>query len=81
MSNILLYIHLVWGTKNREPVLLNEPRTVLFKHIQENAFKKHIVIDRINGYLDHVHCLLKLDGKQSVSDIAQLLKGESSYWG
>jgi len=38
------------------------------------------MIEEVNGYYDHVHCLVKLKPAQSVSKIVNLLKGESSRW-
>lgn len=73
-------IHVVWGTKHREPVLTDEKRKRLFGHIRENAKKKGIYIDTLGGYTDHVHCLLSLGGDQTVSKVVQLIKGESSFW-
>jgi REP element-mobilizing transposase RayT len=34
----------------------------------------------VNGYYDHVHCLISLSSDQSIEKIAQLIKGESSFW-
>jgi len=52
----------------------------LFAHIRENAKKKNICIDFINGYTDHVHVLVSLNDDLSIGKIAQLIKGESSHW-
>jgi REP element-mobilizing transposase RayT len=52
----------------------------VFNHIKENAKTKNIHIDFINGYTDHVHCLVSLNDDLSIGKIAQLLKGESSFW-
>ena len=52
----------------------------VFQHIKENAKTKNIHIDFINGYTDHVHCLVSLNDDLSIGKIAQLLKGESSHW-
>lgn len=41
---------------------------------------KKIYLDRVNGYHDHVHCLVSLGSDQTIEKIAQLIKGESSYW-
>jgi len=46
----------------------------------ENARQKGIYIDFINGYLDHVHCLISIGNDQQISKIIQLIKGESSFW-
>ena len=73
-------MHLVWTTKNREPILTQEIRRAIFKHIRENAKKKGIYIDYINGHLEQVHCLISMGNGQTIDNILMLLKGESSYW-
>lgn len=81
MSFIKIYIHFVWSTKNREPFLnTKELRQKVWNHMKENAKEKDIFIDFINGYSDHCHCLVSLGKDQTISKIAQLLKGESSFW-
>ena len=80
MSYVKIMIHSVWGTKNREPLLVKEKRVELFSHILENARTKQIYIDTINGYTDHVHCLISLGVEQSIAKVIQLIKGESAYW-
>jgi len=72
---------MVFSTKNREPYLSSrEIRRQVFQHIRENALEKKIRLEGINGYDDHVHCLLYLDKEQSISEVAHLIKGESSRW-
>ena len=80
MACVKIWVHTVWGTKNREPILLKEIRKVLFQHIKENARKKNIYIDFINGFNDHVHCLLALNADMALSKTMQLIKGEAAYW-
>ena len=80
MSYLKIWIHAVWATKNREPLLTTEVRRKLFDHIRENAKGKKIYLDHINGYTDHVHCLISLGADQTISKTIQLLKGESAYW-
>ena len=80
MPQLKIWVHFVWSTKNREPMLIKEIRTPLFSHIRENARAKGIYLDFIGGYLDHVHSLISLGGEQSISRIAQLIKGESAHW-
>ena len=80
MSYVRNWIHAVWGTKNRAPFLTEKIRGVLFSHILENAREKGIHIDSINGYLDHVHCLIAVDADKSIAQTMQLIKGESSRW-
>jgi putative transposase len=80
MGYLKIWVHLVWTTKNREPVLSSNIRNLVFDHIRENAAKKGIYIDFINGYLEHVHCLISLGPGQNIDKVLMLLKGESSYW-
>ncbi|MEJ0103506.1 MAG: IS200/IS605 family transposase [Bacteroidota bacterium] len=80
MPYIRVWIHFVWSTKNREPILIQPFRNQLFGHIKENAKKKGIFLDRVNGYYDHVHCLISLGSADTIEKTAQLIKGESSFW-
>jgi REP-associated tyrosine transposase len=80
MSYIRILVHCVWTTKDRIPFLNDEVREKVIYHIRENSLKKGIYIDHINGYHQHLHALISLGGKQNVSDIMQLIKGESSFW-
>ncbi len=80
MPWVRVWIHFVWSTKDREPLLTAEIRKRLFAHIRANARKKGIYIDFINGYVDHVHCLISLGTDQTIGKIMQLVKGESSNW-
>ena len=81
MSYIKIYVHAVWSTKDRVPLLADKViRQAMWDHIRENAVQKGIFIDTINGYVDHCHCLISLGGDQSIRKIVQLIKGESSNW-
>jgi putative transposase len=80
MSAIKLIIHIVWSTKNRAKLLLPETRKHLFQHMREYATTKNINIVKLNGYLDHVHCLIYLSSTEKLAEIVKLLKGESSHW-
>ena len=81
MGYTKIFIHLIWSTKNRVPYLDSvDLRSKVWMHIKENADKKNIVIDAINGHSDHCHCLISLSRDQSISDIMRLLKDESAYW-
>ncbi len=80
MPWIKVWLHFVWATKDHFPFLTDEIRPKVFQHIRENARSKGIYIDHINGYLDHVHCLISLGNDQTIEKIMQLIKGESSFW-
>ena len=81
MSWVRIWVHLVFSTRERIPFFnSNELREKVFKHIKENAKSKNIWMDSINGFLEHIHCLISLNKDQTLSNLAQLIKGESSHW-
>jgi putative transposase len=81
MSWVRVWIHIVFSTKNRTPFLDSHLlRERFFHHIMQNSKEKEIWIDSVNGYQDHVHCLISLGKDQTISKVVQLIKGESSYW-
>jgi REP element-mobilizing transposase RayT len=81
MSWVRIWIHLVFSTKNQTPFLNSrELRDKVFGHISANAKEKEIWFDSVNGHKEHIHCLISLGREQTISKVAQLIKGESSFW-
>ncbi len=80
MSFVRVWIHAVWGTKNREHFLAKTIRPQVLSHIRGNAKEKGIYIDRVNGDSDHLHCLFGLNADVTIAKTLQLIKGESAYW-
>jgi putative transposase len=80
MSYIRIWVHSVWTTNKRIPYLTDKIREEVIYHIHENSRLKGIYIDHINGYHEHLHALISLGGSQSVSEVMQKIKGESSFW-
>ena len=71
----------LFGQLRKENLFLDKTiRQKLFSHIRENALAKNIHIDFINGHIDHIHILVSLNADQTIANIIQLIKGESSYW-
>jgi REP element-mobilizing transposase RayT len=81
MSWTRIFIHLIFSTKDRVRYLdTKELRRKTSLHIKKNAMIKNIRLDCVNGYSDHTHCLLALEKDQRISEVAHLIKGESSFW-
>ena len=80
MSYSGVYIHMVFTTKYNRGILDDSIRRKIFFHILENAKAKGINLVCLNGYTNHLHCLIRLGRELSISRTAQLIKGESSYW-
>jgi len=80
MSYVKILVHLVFSTKGREAMLSKEIRQSIYQHILENCKEKQIFLQAINGYNEHIHCLISLGKDQSIAQVSQLIKGESSFW-
>ena len=75
-----LYIQIVFAIKNREAILKKEIRYRVFEYmsgiISQMGHKSIIV----NGVSDHVHILVGLDPKYSISDTVHDIKRSSSLF-
>lgn len=75
-----LWVHLVWSTKNRQPLIHLQLKKPLYDRMREIADEKDFRIDFINGIEDHVHLLVSLKSTQSVCTVVKDLKGITSIW-
>ena len=80
MPHTKLWVHCVWATRNRAPVMGAEVRRLLIGYIRDYSRQNNIFIDRIDGSCEHLHLLLSLGADQSVSKVVQRLKGASAHW-
>ncbi len=75
-----IWLHLVFSTKNREPLIKeeieNETHQFLWKELNGLGCPPRI----INGMPDHVHLLFRLNPQKSVADVVKQIKGSSSHW-
>jgi len=74
------WIHLIWGTLNREKLLNKGAAAGLSRYLGEYAEKQgvYMKINYVNA--DHVHALIDLPTAFSIEKLMQLLKGSSSHW-
>lgn len=75
-----VWLHLVWSTKLRKPLLFRSFRFDLFNYLKKYSVENDILLDVINGVEDHVHLLIRLKTTQKISEVVNLLKGVSSRW-
>ncbi len=73
-------MHFVWSTKKRERIITKELNQNLILHFKEYGEENSIYVDTVYGEMEHVHLLAGLKPTQAPSDIANLIKGESSHW-
>jgi REP element-mobilizing transposase RayT len=75
-----VWIHAVWTTKNRVPLIHSNYMVEFCTFIRKNTREKGMMVDMVNGVEDHLHCLFRMRPSQSISNIMQQIKGGSSYW-
>ena len=74
-----LFYHLIWSTKNREPLINNDNKGLLSKFIIEKALTLRCKIFAFNCVCDHVHLLLYIPPNLAVSMAINGFKGYSSH--
>ena len=74
------WIHLIWGTLNRDRLLNKKAAAGLSRYLVEYADEQalYMKINFVNP--DHVHALIDLPTGFSIEKMVQLLKGSSSHW-
>jgi len=75
-----IWMHFVWTTNKRERIIVKTLMSELISHYKEYGKIKDIYVDTVNGGMEHLHLLVGLKPSQSASEVANLLKGESSNW-
>jgi len=75
-----VWVHLVWATLERRPLLTKPAAAKLSAHLTHYAGEKGIYmkINFVNA--DHVHALVDLPTGLSIEEMMQWLKGGSSHW-
>lgn len=73
-------VHCVFSTKNRSDLITDEVRQALCAYIFGIARNLDIEILALGGTANHVHILMALPAKQSLSNAIRDLKANSSRW-
>ena len=79
-NKVELYVHLVWATWDRAPLIMPNMERALYRSIGEIAQSLGCRVLAINGMPDHVHVLLRIPATLPVSKLVQQLKGFSSHF-
>ncbi len=77
-SNV--WIHAVFATKDRQPIITLDLEEVLFPFIYDEFSQLGCKLKIVNGLSDHIHCLFMLDSKKSYAEVMKQIKGSSSHF-
>ncbi len=75
-----LYYHLVWATKNRLPLITNDIEENLYNHIIGKADSIECITHAIGGIENHIHLVISIPPKLSITTFVQNIKGSSSHY-
>ena len=73
-----VYLHFVWTTEGRQPLLDPHLERAVFRCIEAEAAKLGCIVFALGGMPDHVHAVLRLPTRLSIARLAQQVKGVSS---
>ncbi len=75
-----LHYHLVFSTKNREPLIAREWRPRLHQYLGGTVMGLGCVCENVGGVEDHVHLLIGMKATHCLADVLRELKKASSTW-
>jgi putative transposase len=75
-----LYCHIVFSTKNREPLIDAAIEDELYAYIGGILRERKGVLSAAGGVEDHVHLLVSMGREWAVSDLVRDIKANSSRW-
>lgn len=75
-----VYLHIVFSTKNREPILADDWRDELFRVLDGAANNLDCRSLLVGGMADHVHMLVALGRTITIADAVGKIKSTSSLW-
>ena len=79
-SYISLYIHVVFSTKGRQPLIVPDIQNRLWAYMGGIARENQMKALSVGGMNDHAHILLSLPATLPVAKAVQLIKGGASKW-
>lgn len=82
MANIFtqIHIHTVFAVQNRVSLISKDWEDRLYQYITGIIQNNNHKLIAINGVPDHIHILFGMRPTQSLSDLMQDIKGDSSKW-
>jgi REP element-mobilizing transposase RayT len=78
-SHAELYVHLVWSTWDRVPLLAGEVRDSAYRLLQDECRRMGVEVMAIGGVEDHVHLLVRMPAAVSTAAVVKQLKGATSH--
>ena len=79
-SFVSMPVHLVFSTKNREALILDDLQSRLYEYIGGALRAQKCKLVAAGGMPDHVHLLVLLSKQVALADLLREMKSASSKW-
>jgi REP element-mobilizing transposase RayT len=79
-THLSLYCHLIFSTKDRQPLILDAWRERLHAYLGGVIRAEGAVPHAVGGTIDHVHVLIGLRATHRLADLVREVKSTSSQW-
>jgi putative transposase len=79
-TRVELYVHLVWATWNRAPLITADIEQRLYAVMHQRAVAQRVRVIAIGGVQDHVHMLVRVPATAVLSEVVGQIKGASSHF-
>ena len=73
------YCHLVWGTKNREPLIDEQIAEVSARSVRSICAEHRVILHATGIMPDHVHLAVSIPPSLAISDFVRYTKSSSSF--
>lgn len=73
-----LFYHIIWSTKNREPLLTPDIEPAIYGFLRAKAIGLGAIVFALNGTLDHTHLVTAIPPKIAVAKFVGQIKGVAS---
>ena len=74
-----LYLHLIWSTWDRLPLIKPDIESRLYSAIAQKAESLKCRVIAIGGDIDHVHLFVRLPTTIAIAELVKLVKGSTSH--
>lgn len=75
-----LFYHVVWATKNRQPLIDYQWEETLYRYMLGKADSLSCVVHAVNGMTDHIHVVASIPPTLAIADFVKNIKGSSAHY-
>lgn len=78
-SKIRVYVHVVWRTWDRLPLLTPQRQEQAYRVIGDKCEELGATIIAIGGVVDHAHLLVQIPATLTIAELVKQVKGSSGH--